>query len=393
MPNNIELGASLVKKARDMIPMLRAETDKVRSQGQVAPETIQAFKDAGFFKVLQPARYGGFELPPNVYLGIADALAEGCMASAWVYGVLAVHNWQLALFDDRAPRDVWKDDDNVLISSSYMPVGKVTRVEGGFRISGRWNFSSGCAHAQWVILGSNAPAADGKSPPEPLCFLLPRSDYQILQNWDVMGLQGTGSNDILVEDAFVPDYRTIGDQAMFDLNCPGHAVNKDPLYKIPFAQLFNRTVSCTSVGVLRNALNNFVDGMKQKRATYTGSRLAQDTTIQFAVADVERILREQTLVRDHEAARIYELAQTGAWTIEERASLGASATQMVARCVEGIDILMTFAGAKAVFRGNVIQNAFLDLHTARAHVANNPYTYGRNLGAIRFGLENGTLDI
>jgi 3-hydroxy-9,10-secoandrosta-1,3,5(10)-triene-9,17-dione monooxygenase len=375
-----------------MVPILRARERAAIEAGQVPAETIDEFVRAGFFRVLQPRRYGGYELAPEVYFTLARTLAEGCMSSAWVYAVIAVHNWQLALFDDRAAREVWGEDPDVRMSSSYMPVGKVTVVPGGYRLSGRWGFSSGSAHASWVILGGTIPAAAGGRP-EPLNFLLPRTDYRVVENWDVMGLRATGSNDIVVEDAFVPAYRTVREHDLFEMKCAGHAVNDAALYRIPFAQIFNRTVASTSLGSLRRALNAFVEQTREKRATYTGERLARDTTIQYVVAEVERLLDEQVLILERDAREMMAHAQARNWTLERRAALGYATTATVSRCVAGIDRLMEFAGAKAVFRGNVIQQAFLDIHTARAHVANNPYPYGRNLGAVRFGFDNESSDI
>ena len=390
---DVALEGQLIGRARQLIPVLRERERAAIEAGQVPIETIDEFQQAGFFKVLQPRQYGGLELSPRAYCEIARTLAEGCMSSAWVYAVIAVHNWQMALFPEEAARDVWGEDPNARISSSYMPVGKVTTVAGGYRLSGRWAFSSGSAHCQWVILGAMVPAAEGQGSPGPRNFLLPRPDYRIVENWDVMGLRATGSNDIVVEDAFVPQHRTLSELDMFNLQCPGHQAHLAPLYQIPFAQIFNRTVSNTSLGALKRALDTFVEATREKRATYTGDRLARDTTIQFAVAEVERILDEQVLVLERDARELLEHAQRGTWTLERRAALGASTTAIVSRCVRAIDILMEFSGAKALFRGNAIQQAFLDIHCARAHVANNPYPYGRNLGAVRFGLPNGSLDI
>jgi 3-hydroxy-9,10-secoandrosta-1,3,5(10)-triene-9,17-dione monooxygenase len=376
-----------------MIPELRARERAVLSAGQVSTATIEQLAAAGFFKVLQARRYGGYELPPQVYLDIARTLAEGCMSSAWVYAVVAVHNWQLALFDDRAAQEVWARDAGTRISSSYMPVGKVTPTAGGYRLKGRWAFSSGSAHCDWVILGAVVPPASAGEPPEPRNFLVPRPDYRVVENWDVMGLRGTGSNDIVVDDAFVPEHRTIREQDMFELRCPGHTHNTSALYNIPFAQIFNRTVSTTSLGALRRALDCFIETTREKRATYTGERLARDTTIQYVVADVERTLDEQVLILSRDATALMEHASANTWTLEGRAALGSSTTATVSRCVGAIDKLMEFSGAKARYRGHPVQQAFLDIHCARAHVANNPYPYGRNLGAMRFGFPNESLDI
>lgn len=386
-------GDELLARAAKMIPTLRSRERAAIEAGQVPQETVAEFAGAGFFKVLQPARYGGYELPPKVYFDIARTLAEGCMSSAWVYAVIAVHNWQMALFDDRAAQDVWGNDTGARISSSYMPVGRVVPTSGGYRLSGRWAFSSGSAHCQWVILGAAVPAPQAGGAPDPRNFLVPRSDYQIVQNWDVMGLRATGSNDIVVQDAFVPEHRTIREIDMFDMRCPGHEHNCSALYNIPFAQIFNRTVATTSLGALRRAIHTFVETTREKRATYTGERLARDTSIQYAVAETERILDERMLILERDAMELMRRGTDDSWTLERRAELGYSTTATVSRCAAAIDRLMEFSGAKALYRGNVIQQAFLDIHCARAHVANNPYPYGRNLGAVRFGLQNESLDI
>jgi 3-hydroxy-9,10-secoandrosta-1,3,5(10)-triene-9,17-dione monooxygenase len=385
--------AQVLARAREMIPVLRARERAAIETGQVSAQTIDEFARAGFFRVLQPRRYGGYELPPEVYFTLARTLAEGCMSSAWVYAIIAVHNWQLALFEDRAAREVWGQDPDARMSSSYMPVGKVTVVPGGYRLSGRWGFSSGSAHCSWVLLGAVVPAGAAGAQPETRNFLLPRADYRIVGNWDVMGLRATGSNDVVVEDAFVPAHRTVRELDLFEMKCPGHEVNTSALYRIPFSQIFNRTVSSTSLGSLRRALDAFVDQTKEKRATYTGERLARDSTIQYAVAEVERLLDELILVLERDAREMMVHAREQSWTLERRAALGHATAATVSRCVAGIDRLMEFSGAKAVFRGHVIQQAFLDIHTARAHVANNPYPYGRNLGAVRFGFANESVDI
>ncbi|MES1985735.1 MAG: acyl-CoA dehydrogenase family protein [Pseudomonadota bacterium] len=391
-PVGIPTPDTLIKRARALVPVLREREVATCDAGQVSAQTIQDFTDAGFFRVLQPARFGGYEMAPDLYCSISRILAEGCMSSAWVYGVVAVHNWQLALFDARAAEDVWGTDSDVRISSSYMPCGKVVRVEGGYRLSGRWAFSSGSAHCDWVILGVHIPSPDGGAP-DPCNFLVPRSDYTIIDTWDVMGLRGTGSNDIVVEDAFVPDHRIIREMDMFELNCPGHAVHQASLYKIPFAQLFNRTVSTTSLGSLKRALDLFIEGMRTKRATYTGLKLASDSTIQEAVAEVVLTLDDMELRLARDLAELSDRAARDDWSDERRAALGLSTTTMVSRCVKAIDLLMQFSGGKAIYRGNVVQRAFLDIHCARAHVANNPYPYARNFGAMAFGAPNDCYDI
>ena len=167
----------LYAAAHELVPTLRARSAETAALGQLPQATIDAMQQAGFFRIMQPARYGGFEMDPEVFFRVQMILAQGCMSTAWVLGVVAIHNWQLALFDDRAQQDVWAEDDSTLISSSYMPVGKVTPVEGGYQLSGHWGFSSGSKHCDWAFLGAMVPPEQAGGAPDYRTFLVPRSDY------------------------------------------------------------------------------------------------------------------------------------------------------------------------------------------------------------------------
>ena len=192
----------LLDKVHTLLPRIRERTEECKAGRRVPAETVSELQDAGFFLALQPARYGGLELMPQHFFRAQMALAEACMSTAWACGIVAVHAYQLALMDERAQQDVWGDSIHTRVSSSYAPMGKVEKVEGGFRFSGRWGWSSGCDHCTWVLLGGIVPDEGYRT------FLIPREDYDIEDTWQVMGLQGTGSNDIVVKNAFVPDYRT-----------------------------------------------------------------------------------------------------------------------------------------------------------------------------------------
>jgi 3-hydroxy-9,10-secoandrosta-1,3,5(10)-triene-9,17-dione monooxygenase len=170
------LTEQLYNAARDMIPELSARSNETASLGRLPDATVDAMQKAGFFRIMQPARYGGFELDPEVFFNVQMTLAEGCMSTAWVLGVVAIHNWQLGLFDDRAQQDVWGEDDSTLISSSYMPVGKVEHVDGGYKLSGHWGFSSGSKHCKWAFLGGMVPPQKEGEAPDYRTFLVPRED-------------------------------------------------------------------------------------------------------------------------------------------------------------------------------------------------------------------------
>ncbi|MGC1470339.1 MAG: acyl-CoA dehydrogenase family protein, partial [Sphingorhabdus sp.] len=185
---SIPSAEELVARAKAMIPTLKARAKHCTAQRNVPAESIAEMQEAGFFRILQPKRWGGYEMHPNVFFDVQKALAEGCMSTGWMYGVLGCHPYELALFHDEAQKEVWGADSSMLVASTYQPVGKVTQVEGGFRLSGHWGFSTGSVHCGWVLLGALVWPDDipGSGSPDMRTFLLPRSDYTIGEDaWHV----------------------------------------------------------------------------------------------------------------------------------------------------------------------------------------------------------------
>ena len=173
-------GEELVARARAMIPALKERAKKCTAERDVPAETIAEMREAGFFRILQPRRWGGYEMHPNVFYDVQKALAEGCMSTGWMYGVLGCHPFELALYDNAAQEEVWGEDNATLISSSYQPVGKVEHAEGGgYYLTGHWGFSTGSVHCKWVFLGAVAPPKTKNDNAEMMIFLLPRKDYEI----------------------------------------------------------------------------------------------------------------------------------------------------------------------------------------------------------------------
>lgn len=378
----------LIDSARALVPALRERAAKTDELRRLPDETIADLQAAGLFRVLQPARHGGYELDPQTLFEVQMTLAEGCASTAWVYGVVSVHSWQLALFDDRAQKEVWGDDSSVLISSSYAPTGKVERVDGGFRISGRWSFSSGCDHCDWIFLGGFAPVEQG-APPDMRTFLLPKSDYTIDDNWHVVGLKGTGSKDIVVDNVFVPEHRTHKLIDGYKQDSPGNAVNTSPLYRLPFGQVFVRSVSTTAIGVVSHALQAFSERAASRIAASDMTKVALEPRTQMVCALAASTIREckAVLLRNFDTM----MAQVRAGEpipVADRVQYRYESSMVVVKCVEAIDELFSASGGRAIFEGNELLRCWLDIHAARAHYANNPDKPGRNLGGLHLGLKN-----
>lgn len=379
----------LYQQARAMVPTLRERAKQTAGSQQLPQESIDEMQAAGFFKIMQPKRYGGFELAPRDFFEVQIALAEGCMSTAWVLGVVAVHNWQLALYPDQAQRDVWSEDNSTLISSSYMPVGKVTPVDGGYRLSGHWNFSSGSKHCQWVFLGGLVPPANSGEAPDYRTFLVPREDYEIVANWDVSGLESTGSHDIIVDDKFVPEHRTHRALDGFACDSPGNVENDAPLYRLPFGQIFVRAVSSSSIGALQSALDEFLANSRDRVGLNDGKKVSMDPGSQLAAARARATIDECKTTMYRNFDRMFECIESGTeLSIDERLKMRFDAVQAAPRCAEAVNDLFVYSGAQGILRSHPVNRAWLDINAGRNHVANNVGKIGRNVGGYMMGLEN-----
>ena len=379
-------GAEWSARARALIPVLKERSARAIEERCIPKETIRDMQEAGLFRVVQPKRHGGLELDPRVLFDIQMTLAEGCMSTAWVYGVLAVHPFQLALFDARAQRDVWEKDAGVLVSSSYQPVGKVERADGGFVLSGRWGFSSGCDHCDWVLLGALIPPATPNDAPDMRTFLLPRSDYKIVHDWNVFGLQATGSHGIVVEKAFVPDYRTHRAVDGFKGTNPGLAVNTGPLYRIPWAQVFVRTVSSAAIGALQGALDSFKSIAARRVSTNTGRATKVDPAVLNAAARTQSAVYEMKTVLEHTFEVMTQRIRAGEEIpLQDRVRYRFESSQVVRRCADLCDELMPLLGGRAIYMDSPLVRYWLDINAARAHIANDPALIGTSLGSMYLG--------
>ncbi|EJM12841.1 MULTISPECIES: acyl-CoA dehydrogenase family protein [Pseudomonas] len=377
----------LIERARSLVPALKARTAQADKDLKVPQESVAELQSAGLLRALQPKAFGGYEVDPRTFFEIQTILAEGCMSTAWIYGVMGVHPWQLARYPIEAQREVWADDHNALICSTYMPAARVTVVEGGYRISGRWGFSSGSEHCQWVFLGGILPP-DGELAAEHGTFLLPRKDYQIERNWDVMGLRGTGSHDIVVEDVFVPAHRVQRTNNWTLEATPGRRVNTNPIYAIPFAQVFSRAVSTSAIGALQGAINEFRDNAAKHIGKH-GARTADDPVAQTAVAEAMITVDSLRLVLERNYEHLMSLARVGEYPDTETRLLYRYQSAYVTNiCAERANDLLRSMAASGLYNTNPVARLFRDLHQARGHIANNYMAYGRSYGAVMLGLPN-----
>jgi len=364
---------AVIAKVRELLPVLRERAQEAEDLRKVPAESVKSLQETGFFKLLQPVRYDGLEADPVTFYTAVKLIASACGSTGWVASVLGVHPWHVGLFADQAQQDVWAADTDTRISSSYAPVGRATPVDGGFRFSGRWSFSSGCDHATWVLLGGLVMGEDGK-PVDFRTFLLPIADYTIVDVWDTVGLRGTGSNDILVEDVFVPEHRTLSMANTARCACPGQELNTGPLFRMPYGTIHPYAITAPMIGMAEGAYEAHVGFTRDRiRAAYLGEKSSEDPFAQVRIATAANDIDAAWLQLERNVNEEMALAVAGE-KIPIELRLRARRDQVCgsAKAIAAIDRLFESAGGKAINNGLAIPRFWRDAHAARVHAANDP---------------------
>ncbi|MFI8306716.1 3-hydroxy-9,10-secoandrosta-1,3,5(10)-triene-9,17-dione monooxygenase oxygenase subunit [Streptomyces sp. NPDC085927] len=381
------MGNQVLESVRALLPAIGERAVAADEARRIPESTVRELTGAGVFRMLQPARYGGLEADPADFYQVVREISAVCCSTGWVASVLGVHSWQLGLFPRRAQDDVWGDDPDARVSSSYAPVGRLTPVDGGYRLTGRWGFSSGCEHATWALLGALVVGAKGR-PVDFLTVLVPRSDYTIEDMWDVVGLRGTASNDILVESAFVPAHRVLRNYEQAQLKVPGQQVNKGPLYRLPFGAIFTSAVTAPVIGAVSGGYDAYVLLMKERvRLSLGGGRFTEDPFAQVAIARAASDIDATVLQMDRNLRELSALAAADQEIpMELRLRTRRDQVRGTERAVAAIDLLFKTAGGNALRRGNPIERAWRDAHAGSVHVANDVERALAMYGRGAFGL-------
>jgi 3-hydroxy-9,10-secoandrosta-1,3,5(10)-triene-9,17-dione monooxygenase len=380
----------VVDGVRDLLPVLRERAQEAEDARAVPAESVKAITETGFFRLLQPARFGGLEADPLTFLTAVRLIASACGSTGWVSSVLGVHPWQLALFPLQAQEEVWGADPGTRMSSSYAPTGRAEAVDGGHRLTGRWSFSSGSAHATWVLLGGIVLDAGGK-PVDFRTFLLPAADYVIDDVWDTVGLRGTGSNDIVVDGVFVPEHRSLSFTDVSRCACPGQQANPAPLYRLPYGSVFSYAITTPIIGMATGAYEAHVDYQRDRvRAAYIGQKAAEDPFGQVRVAEAAAELDGAWLALERNMTDLMARARAGAkLPLPLRLRVRRDQVRGTGQAIRAVDLLFENSGGRALKTGTPIQRFWRDAHAGRVHAINDPERALSMFGRGEFGLEVG----
>jgi len=355
----------------DLLPVLRARAQEAEDIRNVPSESVKSLAETGFFRLLQPSSHGGLEADPIAFYTAVRLIASACGSTGWVASVLGVHPWQLALFPPRAQEDVWGADRGTLVCSSYAPTGQAKVVAGGYRLSGRWSFSSGSAHASWVLLGAIASDDDGQ-PVDFRTFLLPAGDYAIDDVWDTIGLRGTGSNDIVVDGAFVPAYRSISFNDHMKLVGPGQELNPGPLYRLPYGSVFTYGITTPVIGMATGAYDAHVAYQRDRvRAAYIGQKAKEDPFSQVRIAEAGSLIDAAWLALERNMTELMAHARASRkLPMPLRLRVRRDQVSGTSQAIRAVDLLFENSGGRALKAGTPLQRFWRDAHAGRAHAIN-----------------------
>ena len=387
--------AEMIAKAGALVPRLRERAARTEELRHLPPETERDLHDAGLFRMLQPARIGGAELDYVALVDCAELLGQADASVAWNLANLASHHWMLGMFEQKAQDLVWSRDPDVLIASSFIfPAGRATRVQGGYQLRGSWPFSSGVASCEWNMLASVVYSDDEADGIEYRIFLLPKSDYNVLDTWNVAGLRGTGSCDVEVRDAFVADYMTVAVGDLAGGPTPGSRVNPNPLYALPVFSLFPYVLSGVALGNAQACLDDYIEVARHRISTYNRAKLSdfQSTQIKIAEAsakiDAARLIMRSACLEAMEDARRGHIADMATKTRYRR-----DGSFSVNLCTDAVSMLFAASGARGLFTSGVLQRQFRDAHAINSHLAFNFDAAGTNYGRVALGLPSENLTL
>jgi alkylation response protein AidB-like acyl-CoA dehydrogenase len=365
--------------------LLETNAAAAEELGRLTDESASALRASGVIRMLQPKDFGGLESHPVDFFRAVLEIGSHDPSAGWVAGVVGVHPHELAHGDRRVQAEVWGEDPDTWVASPYAPMGRARPVDGGYVFNGRWNFSSGTDHCQWVMIGGLVTDQDGNvAEPDAVHFLLPRSDYEIVQDsWDVMGLRGTGSKDLVVRDAFVPAYRTIETKGVTE-GTGGKDPSREsvPLFRMPRNVMFSGAITTATLAMAKGTLAAYVAMTRSRQGR--GGRAALDpfqlSAMGAAAADIDASVRH--VLWDVE--RVFEMVSRGEVVpLELRAEARRNQVQASQRAAAAADSVFRLSGGASLHHSGALQRRWRDTQAALHHVQNGSgpifQAYGLNL--------------
>lgn len=378
----------ILAAAEEIVPILAAHAAASEKNRSLAPESVRAIERAGLWRLLTPKRWGGLEADLRTQVAASAVLTKGDPAAGWLLVVINAHAFVLPSFPPQCQQEVFGPNPDVRIPGTLASQGKARAVDGGWIVNGRWQFASGVDHGHWFLLGA---LQEMEGPPRGVHLVLPKEDVAVDDTWFALGLRGTGSKDVVLEEVFVPEHRSMTTGTLFDGRSPHVAMHPSYLFRMPVLPTLNYLIGGPLIGLAKRALRLHVERTRSRRDIYTGRAKAGGAGGQIRIAEASAEITAAELLLDSIGARFAALvAAQRLPTIEERADLKWHATYVAELCRRATQRIFEGAGAHAVYDVAPLQATFRDLNTAARHAVADFDTNAEMFGRITLGLDPGT---
>lgn len=369
MPTATPTREDVLNRARELVPIVRGRTKQADELRRMPDETVEDFRKAGFYRILQPAKFGGFELPYGVQTELAMVLGRGCASSAWDASITACHAWIGGMYAPKAQEEIWGDDQDTMLSTSFRSAGHQAQLaDGGIQLSGKWQFSSGVHHCGWVILALDIQLKKAGRP-NPILALVPLSACTIDDTWYASGLTATGSNDVVVEDHFVPDYRVLNVMELRGQATPGSAVNDHYNYRLPLHGVFSFNIIGSAIGAARLALESVVDGLSD-HVSVTSASVGEQPAVRLRISEARAATDAACALVMKNLAEISQSGAAGETpTMEQRLRYRTDNGFAAKLCLQAVDKIYPLLGARGLNAGDPANRAWRDVHAITNHIA------------------------
>ena len=361
----------MLARTRELLPMLRARAAECERLRRIPRETIDDLRDAGIINLMLPRRWGGCELDYVALYDVIAAVGTACASTSWVLTNLISCNFMPCYWPEEAQAELWSETpDTLLLGSLIFTGGRAVRTNGGYRLSGRWPLVSGCDHGDWLVLAAFVEGEEGGA--RYRMFLVPKADYAILDTWHASCLKGSGSNDVVMTERFVPEHRTLLVDETKGGDSPGARVNTGWLYRMPMFALFSSWVGASVLGVAEGALEDFLAATRARITRITGQRMADYSTVQAKLGEAASAINAAKALVYGNVREAQEIAKAcGVPSLEQKLRYRADGAFAGELCMRAVDLLHRASGAGGLYEDNVMARHFRDVHAGTAHITQN----------------------
>jgi alkylation response protein AidB-like acyl-CoA dehydrogenase len=352
--------------ARKLAPMIRSCADETDVNRELPRPLFEALADAGMFHLAVPRVLGGAELDAPTYVEVIEELGKADASTAWAVNQGAIYATYAARMPREAARAIWIDPPRAVVANTPAATARAVVVPGGYRVTGRQGFSTGCRHATWVaahaqVVDNGQVRLDAHGAPDPLYLFVPVAEAELLDTWKVRGMRGTGTHHFAVNDVFVPEWRTV-------LSVSAPLVATGPLYQIPRTLMFASGDAAVALGMARSCLTTFLDLAGAKTPRAMASLLRDQSMAQVTVGQAEAAIRTGRAFLFEAVREIWTAAVQGAITLDQRANLRLATTHGIRLAAQAIDTVYNVAGATAAYENHLLQRHFQDIHVITQHL-------------------------